>query len=484
MAKQGEIRVSDHFDLKKAQAELDFIDVPIRGDVPLFIDPYAFGLETDPWFVECNDLIIDFFSRLVESVRANRRDQASALLMNLHEPADTHLGFAQPGNTGRGIGRSQADELLATFTQSKAVKTGSLNDLSDCELLIPGISADKISDITTNIIRGHLLDYTFDQCKLHNIPVSRVAGGIYWDGQNSKWINAYANLPVVNNRRLVLVPKACVRFRPEITASEFYNHYVLNYLQAEHLRANDSLVQTLKNGKRIVLKKDLRRRYGDSKEFLFDFSQKHPDVLKQYKDTAAGRSRPILDEDLENFRQETREPDFAKLLREFASIPPGSEHASDYHNFIFGALQAIFYPNLRYPRKEEEIHEGRKRIDIIFNNGARSGFFEELKSNYGVPAPFIFFECKNYSYDPTNPELDQLSGRFSDRRGKFGVLVCRKIDNSATMLKRCKDAVNDNRGWMFVLDDAAIGTLLKLRAVNEQSAITEFMNEQMRRLLM
>jgi hypothetical protein len=484
MARKPEIRVSDYFKLNKTQAQLDFVDVPVIGDVLLFVDPYSFTLEEDAWFVECNNLLVDYFSRLIESIRANRSDQASKLLGNLHEPTDTHFGFASVGNVGRGVGKQQSNSLLLALTKSKAAQTGSLNDLSDCELLIPGISSDKISDITTNIIRGQLLKYTEQQCQLHNIPTSKIPGGIFWDGDKSNWITRYANLPVVNSERLIFIPKFCTRFRPSITSSEFYNHYVLNFLQNELLHSNDSLVQTLKNGKRVIFKKDIKKRFPEDKEFLFEFSQEHPDILKKYRDDAAQNSRPVRDEDLEHSRDETREIDYVKLIAELEKIPTGAANASDYHNFIFGVLQAIFYPALHNPVKEQEINEGRKRIDISFSNGAREGFFNDLRSNYEVTCPFIFFECKNYSSDPVNPELDQLQGRFSDKRGEFGAIICRKVQDKATMLKRCKDILNANHGRIFVLDDDDIKHLLKLRSEQKRKEISAFMNGKMRELLM
>jgi hypothetical protein len=143
---------------------------------------------SDPWFVECNNLIVDYFALLVDSIRAGKNDQAAQLLSNLHEPEDTHLGFAQTGSPGRGVGRNQANDLLDALAKSKAVQTGALDDLSDCELLIPGISADKISDVTTNIIRGQLLEYTESQCALHGIKTSRVQGGVHWHLELHKWV--------------------------------------------------------------------------------------------------------------------------------------------------------------------------------------------------------------------------------------------------------------------------------------------------------
>ncbi len=307
---------------------------------------------------------------------------------------------------------------------------------------------------------------------------------MFWDGEKSNWVTRYAELPVVNGERLIFVPKFCTRFRPAITSSQFYNHYVLNFLQNELLHANDSLVQTLKSGKRVVFKKELKKRFTEDKEFLFEFSQAHPEILKKYREDAAQNSRPVRDEDLEFSRNETREIDYAKFIADLEKIPHGAANASDYHNFIFGVLQAIFYPALHNPVKEQPLNEGRKRIDISFSNGAREGFFHDLRVNYEVACPFIFFECKNYGSDPANPELDQLQGRFSDKRGEFGAIVCRKVQDKATMLKRCKDVLNANRGRIFVLDDDDIKHLLKLRSEQKRKEISAFMNQKMRELLM
>ena len=192
----------------------------------------------------------------------------------------------------------------------------------------------------------------------------------------------------------------------------------------------------------------------------------------------------MADEAIEEVHNDPRTIDYCKLAAELDAIPVGKEHAILFHNYIFGAIESVFYPSLRYPQKEREIHEGRKRIDITFNNGAQEGFFQELRTNYGVYCPFIFFECKNYSNDPTNPELDQLVCRFGDTRGKFGVVVCRKVQNKELMLQRCKDTLHDGRGWIIVFDDEDIKLLLKLRKEGKIGDITAFMNKQMMNLVM
>lgn len=69
----------------------------------------------------------------------------------------------------------QAGQLFAALRSSTAVQTGFLRSLEECELMIDGIARDKLSDLTTNVIRGHLATYTRDQCVLFDIPIRPVA---------------------------------------------------------------------------------------------------------------------------------------------------------------------------------------------------------------------------------------------------------------------------------------------------------------------
>lgn len=477
-------RFSDHFGLNKSQAELDFVDIPLNTDLPLFVDPYAVSVEEDPWFRECNDLIVGYFQLVVDSIRNNDIEDAKRLLSNLHEPNDTHLGYSRGKPDGRGIGNRQADALFQRLRTSEAVRTGRLQDLADCELIIPGVGTDKISDITINVIRGKLVEYTESQCRLLDITTQRVPSGIFWDGNRKSWINRYANLPVYKNQRLMLVPKVAVRFRLTADHQQYYRHFVLNYLQAEHLEANSSLVTVLKNGRRRVTKKDLEKEYPLSKEFLFSFSENHPEILEKYKESLVGKAVPLRDEQIEETQSDTRGINSANLAKKLASIPSGHATADKYHEFIMGALECLFYPGLRKPVKEQELHGGRKRVDITFNNGADNGFFFDLTVRHGIQCPYIFFECKNYSSDPKNPEFDQLTGRFSNKRGMFGVLVCRTIDDKESIRQRCRDIAKDNRGYVLVFDDSDIETFLQLRSNSDYEQINDYLDDKFRNLIM
>jgi hypothetical protein len=164
-------------------------------------------------------------------------------------------------------------------------------------------------------------------------------------------------------------------------------------------------------------------------------------------------------------------------------IPAGSAHASAYHNCILGVLTEIFYPWLTHPTKEQEVNEGRKRIDIVFSNSASDGYFSRLVNMHKIHCPYVNVDCKNYSEDPANPELDQLIGRFSRKRGKFGILVCRKIDNRQLLLKKLQDVANDTDGAIIVLDDSDVITLTGLKRAGEGQKVNEYLDACLKQIL-
>ncbi|HWW99941.1 hypothetical protein, partial [Collimonas sp.] len=115
-----------------------------------------------------------------------------------------------------------------------AAKSTLLEDLPDFALYIPGIGRDKISDITTNIIRSGLISYTRAQCDLYSIPVRSVASGFYWDINSGTWSQKYVELPTCDGKKVLLVPKYTVRYRVGVDHATYRSKFVLEYLQEEH----------------------------------------------------------------------------------------------------------------------------------------------------------------------------------------------------------------------------------------------------------
>lgn len=454
------MRVSKHFKLDRHQAELDFVDVPLDTDLPVFVEPTAIRTLCTPWANQCVALLQSFFASVLSAVKKGDKARAVDLLASLRERNEFHLGYSSGKSRGHAFGTGSAGSVWDSLLKSKAARTGVLKDLEDTALLIDGVGPDMISDAVCNIIRGPLIEYTQDMCRYYGIPMaSGVASGPMWDLREERWVASFVELPMPDGEKLVLVPKAIVRLAASYDVGEYYRHYLLPELQRQHLASGSALVEVLKNKKRRVTKKSLMEHYGHDKEAVSSLTEKNPSILNKYKKAKDAEPSPPMSNKALAEIENTSNPNLADLLAEVLKVPPGGgKAASAYERAIERLLTALLYPSLTYPQRQKPINEKRKVIDLMYNNNATEGFFAWLAKHY--PAPYIFIECKNYSEDVENPELDQLSGRFSPSRGQFGILVCRSVSDRKKLDAMCRDTARDSRGYMIVLDDADLRALV------------------------
>jgi len=461
--------------LPHSQAEVDFVDVDLETDTPLYVCPYAIEIRTDDWSAQCGDLIRSFFTEVLAQLRAGNNARVAHLLGHLHEPNETRLGQSTGRPRGRGVGENKSLLLGEALRTSRAYHTGLLNDVSETELFIHGVGRDTISDLTTNIIRGKLAEYTLEQCELHGVPVQNVRSiGPSWNPARRNWESQTYRLPTHNGRPVLLVPKTSVRLRMSIDSQEFYNFHMVEFLQSEYLQAGGALVHTFKNGNQKVHKKDVKEIHPLIKDDLADFVREHPEVLDRYKEMA-GAKGPLGNRQLD---EEFREELFAQVLIDrLVAIPGGATDATVYHHHATGICTFLFYPDLITPIKEYEQHDGRKRVDIVFTNAASDGFFHRRLSAPQTRAVSIFVECKNYTREIANPELDQLSGRFSIRRGYFGILLCRSLENRQRILNGCRDTAVDGRGYMLPLEDCDLIRMLEFVRDGDRHLIDGYLEQ-------
>ncbi|MDQ3712710.1 MAG: hypothetical protein M3388_10890 [Acidobacteriota bacterium] len=477
------MKITQVSNINKTQYELDFVDIDIAVDNSLFIDPYFLSQRNDYWAINASRTIKSFFQYIVTLISNGNLSEAKDLFSHLGEPNETCLGMSRGMPQGRGVGKKDSFRIFESLLDSKAVQTGLVEDLEDCKIFVDKVDKDKISDMTTNIIRKHLIDYTIQQCNLWQIPLQDgIPSGFFWNRDEGRWQNIYSKMLVIGYKKIILVPKSIVSYKQQYTAQKYHQHYILNFLQNEHLRMGSLLVQrrVRKNGSinEFVTKKDIKESEAPfSKEYLRTFTQKHPSVFENFKLDNKKKVRSISNEEIgaTNLSQVTDH-----LINQLSNTPSGNKHATIYHRITVGILELLFYPNLTCPQIEQEIHEGRKRIDIAFDNAATNGFFFRLHTTYQTPSQFILVECKNYSSDLENPELDQIAGRFSLHKGKFGFIVCRKIDDLELFLSRCKDTYKDGRGVIIPLVDLDLVSLLSELKNGNNAVVEDFLSNRFR----
>lgn len=452
-------RVSEYYRLGRTQPTLDFVDVDVSNDVRVFLDPRAFRLLQSDWGEQCRDLLHSFFAEVLAAISSGDSGRGRTLLSRLREPNETHLGFSAGTSRGHGLGRESGQSVADALSASRAARTGLLQDLEDTVLLVPRIGHDVVSDITTNVLRGPLIAYTHQQAKLHGIPTAQVASGPVWNPAGAEWEEGFVDLPAPNHRKLLLVPKVLVRYRMDFDKDEYYGDYLIPLLQDEELGiAGSELVEMLKRGPRVT-KKSIKEKYGTSKDAVAELTATHREALESYRERKGEYISRPLDHDAIATVTGSSPIDLLALLDAVRVVPAGRQHATAFHLAVEALLSALFYPALIDPQVEHDLHERRKRVDVRYTNVARRGFFAWL-IQHRIPSQHVFVECKNYAGDPANPELDQLSGRFSPLRGRVGLLVCRTFSGKGLFLKRCRDTAQDRRGFCIALDDDDLAQLV------------------------
>lgn len=455
------MKISKKFKITKSQNELDFIDIDINKDIPLFIDPYRISKLSGPFIDELNSVINNFFSYLVELIKVGDYEKAKSIFVNLSEVNETCLGLSKGKPRGNGMGPKKTQEFFDAIKRSRAASLGVLQSIEDIKVFVAGINSDRISDMTTNIIKKKLIEYTQNQCRIFNIPLTPgIASGMFWDINSRTWKQEYTDMLIINGKKYLLVPKIIVTYGDGITASKYYNEFVLNFMQNENIRNKTELVQYRKGkktkGNPYVTKKDIKEKQISTniekeglKDWLAGFTNAHPRVFTDFKDKTFNNMKTV------DFKEDRKQiADY--LIKKLNSIEPGNDNATEYHVTMLCILEFIFYPNISNPKKEVEINDGRKRIDIVYNNTAKEGFFYDLIEKYDIPSSLIMAECKNYSTDVKNPELDQLLGRFSKHRGKFGFSLSRMCNDKETLYKRCSDILKDSDNLIIPLIDEDI----------------------------
>ena len=477
------MKISDHFKLGASQFELDFVDIDFDQDIPLFIDPYFLRLRTDQWSVTATRYVDSFFQHFINLMAAGKHSAALDLFSHLHEPNETCMGLSKGKPRGNGVGNKDSLRIFDSIKESKAAITGILEDLEDFRLFIPGVDKDKLSDMTTNVIRKQLVEYTKQQCLLWGIPLRpSVSAGFVWDYVNARWTPCYDDMLVVDGRKILLVPKGIVSFCRKHTPEKYFNQFVLEYLQHEEIKLRSGLVQKRGDGTLFVTKKSLKERIPYSKEYLAEFTQSHPEIFKDFKQYAASQMHALTDNEITGGLSRIVVADY--LLKRLPEIPAGSSDATAYHRYVTGVLEMLLYPHLVAPNVEKEIHDGRKRIDITFDNASTKGFFHRLHMIHKIPCQYIFVECKNYSSDVKNPELDQLAGRFSPNRGQMGLLLSRRIDDMPKFIKRCADTYKDGRGLIIpVVDDDIVASLTAFKQGGPDWMSSEILTNRIRKII-
>ncbi|MGN6222451.1 hypothetical protein [Pseudoxanthomonas sp.] len=187
------------------------IDVTLNCDTNLFIDPLLLSEASNKDFRECASTAYEGrFNQLIELLAASKSVddaawRAAKKKISFHEIGYTHLGYSS-GTSGSGFGDKLAGNLISTAKEVVSLGVDNPNLFVALALFEDGVGADRISDMTTNIIVACLARFTASACSDIGVATEKFKiGGVFYDLPPN---------PIKRSEPILLVPKDVVRDLP------------------------------------------------------------------------------------------------------------------------------------------------------------------------------------------------------------------------------------------------------------------------------
>jgi len=190
-------------------------NVSLVVDLPLFVDPFLLFDSGKTEFKSLHDEIIKYLRYLRDLDLGENADPAQLRsLFCFKEVHQNWLGFSKSDNKGRGLGldfaRTLAEGLQALFRDFGVETVTRGSHLEKLCLIKTGVGRDMISDLTTNLIKGYLCEYTQTFAREHLQPPSLATFAVpraEFNYDLGVWITKRYELPKFRDDYVLLTPK-------------------------------------------------------------------------------------------------------------------------------------------------------------------------------------------------------------------------------------------------------------------------------------
>jgi len=391
------------------QNEVDFVVPNLEQDRRLCIDPILLYKAQNIEFRSLHFKMLETFNYAIEEFeKGNERD--AEYLIDFPEVSEIGLGYAVGSTKGTGLGSYLNRLVFETLTASPELVERKLRHLEELQLVSLGISADRVSDITANILKDSFISYTKRQCELWNIPVTTgVPVTHIFNFETGEWEDRYEDLPTnpYTSAPLIFVPRRIVRILPWINFDD--------YLRSEFMLFLPPKKKRLRMKRRVVSKIQLPK-----KPDVVEITRKEIYRIDRYvarKEKTAHEAQPIS--------VESDVPiDVGQFIQDLRSLKTGLEDAYRYQDLLLKILNYLFEPELIDGTPQVRTEYGTEIRDIIFTNESDISFWRYIRENHGNF--LVVFELKNKN-KTDNSDVDQLANYLGDPTGYVGILISRNL---------------------------------------------------------
>ena len=238
-----------HLDLKRKGAFDGFVDI----DSPFHIDPHLLRSIRIRELKNSYQRLKEYFTKIIRLLDASRSEddrfyREVVKLLMFPEVGNIKLGYSLSGSPGRGIGLHLAKAIANTAKQlvDAGIKDPEIFELVG--LLEEGVGADRISDMTIQIILPDLL--SFSQRVAQSLKI-RTISAEYEDKQYEVPLYPISTTPII------LVPHEILRHLP--VAFDWSDiDVVCAYNEALRARVNALIGRTWKEARQKHTKREIK----------------------------------------------------------------------------------------------------------------------------------------------------------------------------------------------------------------------------------
>ena len=433
-----------------SQYDVDFVIPRIGIDLPLGIDPFLMFKSRDEELRRLHQIITDHFNAGITAVSSGRLDIADEIF-DFPEVAAIGLGYTKSGKRGSGLGGYLRDLIIETLKASPGLQERGVLHVEEMQLLASGIGPDRISDISANILKGYLIEYTQRQAEIWGVPLRR---GIplphIYDERTQSWVDSYVDLPVspVDDAPVLFVPRRIVRALPWINYDDFLQRDFRAYMEARRKTVTNS-----GHGAKPVLR--------SAKLDVANVTRQDVTIIDRYvknREQHASDAQPSME-----YIDEQAKKRAAVLIDRLSTTPAGREDATAYQYLVLEILNFLFVPELIDGRPEVRTVDGTERRDIIFTNDSDEAFWAYARTNHD--GLVLMFEIKNTD-SLGMAAIAQTATYLGSRLGRLGFIVTRKPP-TLELMKKTFAVWNDSgteKKVILIIHDAQLIEMLKIRA--------------------
>lgn len=437
-----------------SQFEVDFVIPRVGKDLPIGIDPFLLFKSREPQLSELHELLLGAFNKGIKFISDGDLDKAK-LLFDFPEVEEVGLGYSEKGKKGSGVGTYLSQLIIETLVDSPALQERGVRHIEEMQLVSLGIGPDRISDITANLLKEYLIEYTQKQCKLWDIPLAvGVPVNHIFDFESYTWRDDYYDLPIspVDSSPILFVPRRIVRTLPWINYQDFFRMEFSAYLRAKRVKGRLAEKSSSQNQQKKISKKQAVSEARNNIERIERYV-----TTKESKREEAQPSLSYLD--VSSLVKES-----AQLKSKLSQMEPGTRDASKYQRVVLEVLNFLFNPELIDGETEVGTVDGTERRDIIFTNDSDGSFWSYIRTEHS--SIFIMFEVKN-AKKLNNLYFNQVATYLGDRLGRLGFIVTRNTLEEAQE-KKAFSIYNDSnpRKVILTLSDNDLCNMIDMKCRN------------------